>query len=84
MNKHFTATVQINGIMKEFIIDTGSPVSIMSPDKKIMKTTEIQKTTNRYQDVNKNKMKFRGQILVNIEYENKKQKFEILITEKPT
>ena len=84
MNKHFTATVQINGIMKEFIIDTGSPVSIMSPDKRIMKTTEIQKTTNRYQDVNKNKMNFRGQILVNIEYENKKQKFEILITEKPT
>ena len=24
MNKHFTATVQINGIKKEFIIDTGS------------------------------------------------------------
>ena len=48
MNKHFTATVQIDGIKKEFIIDTGSPVSIMPPDERIMKATEIQKITNRY------------------------------------
>ena len=75
MNKHFTATVQINGIKKEFIIDTGSPVSILPPDKRIMKTTEIQKITNRYQDVNKNKVKFRGKVLVNLEYENNKQKW---------
>ena len=53
MNKHFTATVQINGIKKDFIIDTGSPVSIMPPDKRITKTTEIQKIPNRYQDLNK-------------------------------
>ena len=40
-NKHYTATVKINGIAKEFIIDTGSPISIMPPDKRIMKPTEI-------------------------------------------
>ena len=45
MNKHFTATVQINRIKKEFIIDTGSPISIMPPDERIMKATEIQKIT---------------------------------------
>ena len=81
-NKHYTATVKINGIAKEFIIDTGSPISIMPPDKRIMKPTEIQKVTNRYQDVNKNEVKFRGKIPVNIEYENNKQKMEILITER--
>ena len=81
-NKHYTATVKINGITKEFIIDTGSPISIMPPDQRIMKLTEIQKVTNRYQDVNKNEVKFRGKIPVNIEYENNKQKMEILITER--
>ena len=55
-NKHYSATVKINGIAKEFIIDSGSPISIMPPDKRIMKSTEIQKVTNRYQDVNKNEV----------------------------
>ena len=54
----------------------------MPPDERIMKQTEIQKITNRYQDVNKNEVKFRGKIPVNIEYENNKQKMEILITER--
>ena len=47
-----------------------------------MKTTEIQKITNRYQDVNENEMKFWGKVPLNIEYENNKQKMEILITER--
>ena len=67
---------------KEFIIDTGSPISIMPPDERNIKSTEIQKITNRYQDVNKNEVKFRGKIPVNIEDENHNQKMEILITER--
>ena len=82
MNKHFTAVVRVNGIKKEFIIDTGSPISIMPPDERIMKSTEIQKITNRYQDVNINEVKFRGKIPVNIEHENNIQKMGILITER--
>ena len=54
----------------------------MPPDKRIMKHTEIQKITNRYQDVNKNEVKFRGKIPVNFEYENNKQKMEVLLTER--
>ena len=81
-NKHYTATVKINGIAKEIIFNTGSPISIIPPDKRIMKPTEIQKVTNRYQDVNKNEVKFRAKIPVNIEYENNKQKMEILLTER--
>ena len=41
--KHYTAKIEINGTPKEFIIDTGSPVTIMPLDEQIMKTTEIQK-----------------------------------------
>ena len=55
--KLYTANVKINGVMKEFIADTGSPISIMPPDKRIMKPTELQKISNRYQDVNKNEKK---------------------------
>ena len=47
--KHFTA--KINGTPKEFIIDTGSPVTIKSLDEQIMKTTEIQKISLRYQKI---------------------------------
>ena len=73
-NQHFTTTLTINGVMKEFKIDTGSPISLMPPDEKITKSIEIQKKTNRYQDVNKNELKLRGKIPVNIEYENNKRK----------
>ena len=59
-NKHYTATIKINGMKKEFVIDTGSPITIMPPDERIMKHAEIQKIINRYQDVNKNEVKFRG------------------------
>ena len=75
-NKHYTATIKINGGRKEFIIDTGSPITIMPPDKRIMKQTENQKSTNRYRDLNKNEVKFRGKIPVNIEYKNNKQKWK--------
>ena len=54
----------------------------MPLDEQIMEKTEMQKITNRYQDVNKNEVKFRGEIPVNIEYENNNQKMEILITER--
>ena len=72
--KHYTAKIKINGTPKEFIIDTGSPVTIMPLDEQIMKKVEIQKITNPYQDVNKNEVKFWGKIPADMEYENNKQK----------
>ena len=59
-NKHYIATVKINGKKKEFLIDTRSPITITPPDEESLKSAEIQKITNRYQDVNKNEVKFRG------------------------
>ena len=41
-----TATVRINGIEKENIIDTGSPITIMPPKEKILKSTGIEQITN--------------------------------------
>ena len=65
-NKHYTATIKINGVKKEFIIDTGSPIPIMPPDERIMNYAERQKITNRYQDEIKTKWnsgeKIRGKI----------------------
>ena len=81
-NKYLTVVVKINGIEKEFIVDTGSPISIMPVDEKIMKHTEKQKVKQRYQDVNKNEVMFWGKIPANIEYDNNKQKMQILITER--
>ena len=60
-HKYLTTTVKINGTEKEFIINTGSPISIMPADNTIMKDTEIQKVKHHKQDVNKNEVKFRGE-----------------------
>ena len=81
-NKYLTTTVKVNGIEKEFIVDTGSPISKLPADENIMKQTEIQKIKHRYQDVNKNEVKFRGKIPADVEYENNKQKMQILITKR--
>ena len=72
----------MNGIEKEFIVDTGSPISILPADENKMKQTEILKVKHRYQDVNKNEVKFQGKIPADVEYENNKQKMQILITER--
>ena len=77
-NKYLTAKVKVNGIEKEFIVDTGSPISIMPAGESILKKTEKQKIKHRYQNVNKNELKLRGQIPTDIEYENIKQKMQIL------
>ena len=57
-NKHLTTTVKVKGIEKEFIVDTGSPISIMPADENIIKQTEILKVKHRYQDMNKIEVKF--------------------------
>ena len=54
----------------------------MPPDENIQESTGIQKITNRYQDLNKNEVVFRGMIPVDVKNENNKQKMEIMITER--
>ena len=79
--KHCTATVKKNGKKKELIIDTGSPITILALDEKILESTGIQKITNESQDLNKNGMKFCGKNPVDVEYEINKQRIDFLTTE---
>ena len=72
-NKHYIATIKINGVMREFMIDTGSAITIMPPDGRIIKSTGLQNQTNRYQDVNKNQVKLWG---FNMEYESNKEQMK--------
>ena len=81
-NKYLTTIVKINGTEMEFVIDTGSPIIIMPADNTIMKGSEFRKVRHRYQDVNKNEVKIRGKIPVDIEHENNKQKMQLLIIER--
>ena len=81
-SKYLTTIVKVNGIEKEFIVDTRSPISIKPVDENIMKQTEIQKVKHRYQDVNKIEVKFLGKIPADTECENNKQKMQILNTER--
>ena len=43
-NKCLTAVVKVNGIEKEFIVDTGSPISIMPKDEKNPETNRNTKS----------------------------------------
>ena len=62
----------------EFIIDTGSPVTIIPP---IITPEEIKKTTVTFVDVNKNPIKFKGEAMVELKTENSKEILPILFTE---
>ena len=69
--------------MKEaFINDTGPNLTILPIVGKVLKSTEIQKVTNRYKDENKNEVEFFGESPLNMEYENNKQKRLVQITKR--
>ena len=65
--------MNINGEKLKFIIDTGSPVIIMPNNPTLYKPECIRRLKERYQDVNKNEIKFLGTVSVNIEYNNTNQ-----------
>ena len=67
-NDQYGVEMIINGEKQKFIIDTGSPVTIMPYDQKIHKTKKIKPMKEKYQDVNKNEFKFMGKTWVTAEY----------------
>ena len=81
-NDHYGVEMIINGDKQKFIIDTGSPVTIMPYDQKIHKTKEIKPMKERYQDVNKNEIKFMGKTWVTAEYNGVSTKLPMLITKR--
>ena len=81
-NDHYEIKLKINGKYQNFIIDTGAPVSIMPNNPTLYKQEDIQPLQERYQDVNKNEIKFLGMIWVNIEYNGETTKLSIFITQR--
>ena len=74
----YKAILLVQGQPIEFIIDTGSPVTIIPP---IINTAELHKTTKSFVDVNKNPIKFKGETMVEVKTEKSKITLPILITE---
>ena len=54
----------------EFIIDTGSPITIIPP---IINPNELQETTNCFEDVNKSPINFENEALVEVKTEKKQR-----------
>ena len=67
-NDYYGVELQINGEKQKCIIDTGSPVTIMSYNQHIHDIKEIKPSRERHQDVNKNEIKFMGKTCMNVEY----------------
>ena len=65
----------------EFIIDTGSPVTLIPP---IINQKELNKTTKLFVDVNKNPVKFEGDAMVKIKSEKNTEVILILVSETKT
>ena len=74
-------TLKIDGTEEDFIVYTGSLVTIIPPDKEEIKNTKIS-PIRKHQDVNKNEVKFAGKITVEAESRRNRKNLTILITER--
>ena len=81
-NDHYGVEIKINGKNQKFIIDTGSPVTIMPNNPTLYNPEDVQPLKERYQDVNKNEIRFLGKVWVNIEYNSKQTELPLLITKR--
>ena len=68
----------VHGQPIEFIIDTGSPVTIIPP---IITPNEMKETTKIFVVVIKNPIKFKGEAMVEVKTEKSKETLPIFITE---
>ena len=76
----YKAILLVQGQPIEFSIDTGSPVTKIPPIIMKINPSEIHKTTQCFQDVNKNPIKFKGEATVKVKTEKSKETLPILIT----
>ena len=80
--KYVTMTIRIYGTEKKFIVDTRSPVTIIQPENAIIKGLKNIPVRRKYQDVNKNEVKFTGKITVKAESKRNRKNLSMLITER--
>ena len=79
----YTTTVLVNNRPIQFLIDTGSPVTLI-PQSNFNKVTTLKPITVDYRDVNNNKKKFEGRTTANVELDGEKHQQELLVTIKNT
>ena len=81
--KFFTKRLLVNNQPIEFIIDSGSPVTII-PNREFNRSTELRPVKNQYKDVNDNDILFVGQTIAEVETEMGKLQLPLLVTKKST
>ena len=79
----FTMTALVNNRPIKFIIDSGSPVTLV-PKQLFNHITPIHSLHTEYRDVNNNKIKFEGKTTAKVEINGETKNLELLITTKRT
>ena len=79
----FTVTLLVNEQPIKFIIDSGSPISLI-PKEKFKQTTKLTKIKNKYKDVNNNFIEFEGETIATVKSNGKQFELPLLITTKKT
>ena len=65
----YKAILLVEGQPIEFIVDTGSPITVIPP---IINPKKLRKTTRCFEDINKNPKKVNGEALVEVKTEKAK------------
>ena len=77
----FTITALVNNRPIKFIIDSGSPVTLI-PKSQFNGITPVRPIGTEYRDENDNRIKFEGKTTASVEINGKRNDLEILITTK--
>ena len=78
-----TATALVNNRPIKFIIDSGSPVTLI-PKSLFNNITQLHPLKTEYRDVNDNRIQFEGRTMAKVEIDGKQKEPEILVTTKRT
>ena len=79
----FTLTALVNNRPIKFVIDSGSPVTLI-PKSQFNKITPRMPIGTEYRDVNDNRIKLEGKTTAAVEINGKRNDLEVLITTKKT
>ena len=79
----FTLTALVNNRPIKFIVDSGSPVTLI-PKSLFNRITPLKPLKIEYRDINDNKIKFEGKTIAIVEIDGKRNDLEILVTTKKT
>ena len=79
----FTVTALVNNRPNKFIVDSGSPVTLI-PKSQFNKLTPLRPLETEYRDVNDNRIRFEGKTTAKVEINGTRKELELLVTTKKT